>query len=263
MVFFVEHCRITNSLCIPNFYYHTNLHGPLILLSSLVECLWMLQGLERCYQDSGIFHVRCLVQACLSINDWWWTFIENLRCPSSTYHQSFCNDTSCMHVLCHISPRPINFNKTKNTKSLFIHNKKSAPPEIFTDSPEKNDHLKRTWIIPIHPFSGDFPSVFLPLRLHTSCMVPVMAASLIMQVVSLPNCSAEVWWMRLPSLHRKQVRFGSDDVASVQTAARLRTSKDLPQVRRGFKDEHQIQSMKHGLKWLKWFDFRLVTYSNR
>lgn len=113
--FFVEHCRITNSFCIPNFYYHTNLHGPLILLSSLVECLWMLQCLERCYQDSGMFHVRCLVQACLSINDWWWTFIENLRCPSSTYHQSFCNDTSCMHVLCHISPRPINFNKTKNT----------------------------------------------------------------------------------------------------------------------------------------------------
>ena len=57
-------------------------------------------------------------------------------------------------------------------------------------------------------------------------------------------------WMNETSmrLHRKQVRFGSDDVASVQTAARLRTSKDLPQVRRGFKDEHQIQSMKHGLK---------------
>ena len=115
LFFFVEHCRLTNSFCIPNFYYITNLHGPLILLSSLVECLWMLQCLERCYQDSGIFHVRCLVQARLSINEWWWKLVENLRCPSSTYHQPFCNDTSCMHVLCHISPRPINFNKTKNT----------------------------------------------------------------------------------------------------------------------------------------------------
>lgn len=191
--------------------------------------------------------LSCSSLSIWSINDWWWTFIENLRGPSSTYHQPFCNDTSCMHVLCHISPRPTNFNKTETLRVFLSATKKSAPPK-FSQIPRKKRPFKKEMHHSNHPFSGDFPSVFLPLRLHTSCMVPVMAASLMMQVVSLPNWRTRRW-MNETSItnHRKQVRFGSDDLLQFK----LQDVWELQRTCRKegvVKDEHQIQSMKHWLK---------------
>ena len=81
-----------------------------------------------------------------------------------------------------------------------------------------------------------------------------MAASLIMQVVSLPNWRI---WDETSITPSKQVRFGSDDFASVQTAARLRTSRTT-------QERRFLTNTKSSIKrWLKCFDFRLVTYSNR